>query len=241
MLKSQSYSKTLKRILKPPVRTAAKVAVWLIIFFNFVLFHSKKNHLPALLANLCFNDSLVFKINPEILKYHITDPDSMPEKFFIWSGEWDRDIIPTDKHEKFITIRELFIDKKNYQDTQFYSFAMDQILKGEPLQRGDILLDSEKNITLYFEKYKKLFVNIKTNGFDPDLAPRIGVAIDRNGQLLYFRQGHHSLAIGKIMGIKNITVEIRAVHGTWLSKQIKRGSKLHILESASKGFKKLFD
>jgi len=241
MLNAQSYSKRIKKILKSPARAAAKVAVWLILFNNFVLFHSKKNHVPVLLANLCFNDSLILKINPELLKYHIAEPDTMPENMFVWSGEWDRDIIPTEEHEKFVMIRELFVENKDYWDTQFYSFATGQMLKGEPLQRGNILLDSEENIILYFEKYKKLFNDIKAGGFDSGLAPQIGVVIDRNGRLLYFRQGHHSLAIGKMMGIKKITVEIRAVHSIWLSDRIKGGSRLPLLESVRRGFKNLFD
>jgi hypothetical protein len=233
--------KPIKKILKPIARIMAKSVVWLILFINFSLFHSKKNHVPALLANLCFGDSLVFRIDFKRLKYHIIDPDSMPEKFFVWSGEWDKDIILTDKHEKFVMIRELFIENKNYRSTQFYSFAAEQILKGEPLQRGDILLDSDENIIRYFERYKKLFKEIKASGFNPDLAPEIGVVIDRNGQLLYFRQGHHSHAIGKIMGIKNVAIRIRAVHSIWLSNHIASDSRLNLLESIRRGFKNLFD
>jgi hypothetical protein len=241
MLNAQPYSKAIKKVLKPPARALAKVVVWLILLVNFYLFHSKRNHVPALLASLCFNDSLVFKTNLERLKYHIHDPDSMPENMFVWSGEWDRDIILTEEHEKFVMIRDFFVENKNYRDTRFYSFATGEMLKGEPLQRGDILLDSEENIILYFKKYKKLFAEIKNSGFNPDLAPEVGVVIDRNGRLLYFRQGHHSHAIGKIMGIKNITIRIRAVHSIWLSKQVKSGSGLHLLESIHRGFKNLFD
>jgi hypothetical protein len=234
-------SKPIKKILKPFARILAKATVWLLLFINFSLFRIKRNQIPAILATLCFGDSLVFKIDLKRLKYHIEDPDSMPEKFFVWYGEWDRKIIPTEEHEKFAMIRELFIENKNYRDTIFYSLAKEQILKGEPLQRGDIFLDSDEKIIQYFEKYIKLFAEIKSRGFKPDLAPEVGVIVDRDGRLLYFRQGHHSHAIGKMMGVTDVTVRIRAVHGIWLSNNIRSGSKLHILDSVRRGAKKLFD
>jgi hypothetical protein len=233
--------KPIKKILKPFASFLAKGAVWLLLFINFSLFKIKSNQIPAILAYLCFGDSLIFKTDLERLKYHIADPDSMPEKFFVWYGQWDRDIIPTEEHEKFAMIRELFIENKDRRDTRFYSFATGQILKGEPLQRGDIFLDSDEKIMQYFEKYKKLLAEIQLGGFNPDLAPEIGAVVGRDGRLLYFRQGHHSHAIGKMMGIKSATVRIRAVHGIWLSNQIRNSSKLNLLDSVRRGLKKLFD
>lgn len=235
-----SIIKRIKKILKPFAKVAAKAAVWLILFINFSLFRSK-NHVPVLLANLCFNDSLVFNVNPKLLKYHIYNPDNMPGNLFIWSGEWDRDIISIEEHEKFIMIKELFVDKKDYQNTKFYSFAINQMLKGDPLQRGNIKLDSIENIILYFEKHKKIFKDIKANGFDLNMAPQIGVVISRDGKLLHFRQGHHTLAIAKILGIDNVNIRIRAVHSNWLSNQIRNSSGLYLLESIRRGFKQLLE
>jgi len=228
-----------KNLLKPVAKAAAKVAVWTVLFVNFYIFKSSKNHLPILLANLCFNDSFVFKLDPKLLKYHISDPDSMPENLFIWSGEWDRDIITIEEHEKFIMIKELFVDKKDYQDTQFYSLAVSQMLKGDPVERGNITLDSTENINLYFEKHKKILKDIKTNGFDLGLAPQIGVVVDRDGHFIHFRQGHHTLAMAKILGVENVIVRIRAIHSLWLCHQIK-SQGLFLISSLRKGFKKLF-
>jgi len=236
-----SIKRFLKKILKPIARAAAKSAVWIILFINFILFQSKRNHLPALLASLCFGNSLVFKINPKLLKHHILDPDIMPENLFVWSGEWDRDIIPIEEHEKFNMIKELFVDKKDYHNTQFYSLAVNQMLKSDPLQRGNIKLDSTENIILYFEKHKKIFKDIKSNGFNLSLAPQVGVVIGRNGELIHFRQGHHTLAIAKILSVENVIVRIRAVHSLWLYNQIKSKGSLHILDSICMAFRELFE
>jgi len=236
-----SIIRFIKKILKPITRVAAKIAVWIILFINFILLHSRKNHIPALLANLCFGDSLVFKINPELLKYHILDPDTMPENLFVWSGEWDRDIIPIEEHEKFNMIKELFIDKKDYKETLFYSLAINRMIEGKPLQRGNNILDSEENINQYFRKHNKLFNVIKNNGFDLALAPEVGVVIGRDGRFIHFRQGHHTLAIAKILGIENVIVRIRAVHSLWLYNKIKNKSILYLLDSINIAFRELFE
>ncbi|MBA7653806.1 hypothetical protein ES703_61667 [subsurface metagenome] len=233
--------KRIKKILKPLAKIVSKVAVWIILFINFSLLHSKKNHVPVLLASLCFNDLLVFKINPELLKYHVSDPDSMLGNLFVWSGEWDKDIIPIEEHEKFIMIRELFVDKKDYRNTQFYSFAVSKMLNGKPVKRSNITLDSTENIISYFKKHSKLYNNIKNNGFDLELAPQVGVVMGSDGRLIHFRQGHHTLAIAKILGIENVIVRIRAVHSLWLYNQIRNKGGLYLLESVRRGFKKLLE
>lgn len=233
--------KRTKKILKPFAKIAAKAAVWIILFINFSLSYTKKNHVPVLLASLCFNDSLVFKINPKLLKYHILKPDIMPQNLFIWSGEWDRDIIPIEEHEKFIMIKELFVDKKDYHNTQFYSFAVSKMLNGSPVKRGNITLDSTENIISYFKKHSKLHNNIINNGFNLELAPQVGVVIGSDGKLIHFRQGHHTLAIAKILGIENVIVRIRAVHSLWLYNQIRNKGGLYLLESVRRGFKQLLE
>jgi len=233
--------KVSKRILKLIARVPAKLAVWIILFINFVLFQSKKNHLPVLLASLCFGNSLVFKINPKLLKYHILDPDIMPENFFVWSGEWDRDIIPLEEHEKFVMIRELLVEKKDYHNTQFYSLVIEKMNEGKPLQRGNNVLNSEESIKQYFKKNIELFNGIKNNGFKLNLAPEVGIVVGRDGRLIHFRQGHHTLAIAKILGVENVIVRIRAVHSLWLLNKIKKKSSLCLLNSLRTAFSELFE
>jgi len=233
--------KVSKRILKLIAGVAAKLAVWIILFINFVLFQSKKNHIPVLLASLCFGNSLVFKINPKLLKYHILDPDIMPENLFVWHGEWDRDIILIEEHEKINMINELFVEKKDFSNTQFYSIAVNKMNEGKPLQRGNNILDSKENIRRYFKKYIKLFNGIKNNGFKLNLAPEVGIVVGRDGRLIHFRQGHHTLAIAKILGVENVIVRIRAVHSLWLWNKIKKKRNLCLLNSVRTAFSELFE
>ena len=81
-------------------------------------------------------------------------------------------------------------------------------------------------------------LDIKNNGFDLDIAPKIGVAIDRDGNILHYRQGNHTLAIAKLLGIEHVKVRIRAVHSIWLRKQIKK-NKIAIIKSLRESFKSL--
>jgi hypothetical protein len=231
----------IKKILKTVVRVAARVAVWTILFINFILLHSKKNHIHAILASLCFGNSLVFKINPKLLKYHILDPDIMPENLFVWSGEWDRDIILIEEHEKINMINELFVEKKDFRNTQFYSIAVNKMNEGKPLQRGNNILDSRENIRRYFKKNIELFNGIKNNGFKLNLAPEVGIVVGRDGRIIHFRQGHHTLAIAKILGVDNVIVRIRAVHSLWLQDKIKSKSSLRLLNSVCTSFSELFE
>jgi hypothetical protein len=181
----------------------------------------------------------VFKIKPVLIKYHVSDPDVLPENLFVWAGDWDKRLITIDKHEKIIMVRELFLENKDYRETAFYSFAVNRMKENRPVKRGVIMLDSPVNIDRYFEKHKKIFYEIKNQGFDINRSSKIGVAIGRDGKLIHFREGHHTLAIAKILGINEIKIKIRAVHSEWLFNQLS-GSKLDILSTIKNSLNKLF-
>ena len=103
-------------------------------------------------------------------------------------------------------IKELFVEKKDYRDTSFYAYAVQKMKEGIPLVRGKIILDSMENIDLYFEKHRKLFKDITNYGFDMDLASKTGVVIGRSGNLIHFREGHHTLAMARILRIDKINI-----------------------------------
>lgn len=238
ILHTRVYPGKIRKAFKPAAGAAAKILVWLIIFFNSHIFKKSRNYLPSLLASLCFDKQLVFKINPHILKEHIFDPDVLPDNLFVWAGDWDRDKINIEDHEKIKLVNELLVEKKDYRDTEFYSLVKKSILEGEPLERGGIILDSEENIEIYFKKAKNLFEDITGNGFDINIASQIGIVIDRDGNVIHYRQGHHTLAIAKILGIKTVAARVRAVHRQWLDNQIS-GKGLSYLSAISDGIKKI--
>lgn len=235
----KSILKPAKKILKPLARAISKFLIWIIIFVQYRLLQSKnKNHIAALLASLCFGTSLVFKIDPQSLKYHIENPDVMQEDLFVWAGDWDKNLIPINEHEKFFMMEELFALRKDFKNTKFYAHATSQMEKGIPLKRGTITLDSLENISLYFKKAEKLFEDIKEKGFDLSLAPETGIVIGRNGSIIHFRQGHHTLAIARLLGVKNVIVRVRAVHSLWLSTQVS-GRGLFLLSAINNSFRQL--
>jgi len=211
-----------KKIIKPVAIKISQLYVRTLLSVHYSIFHKFRNSMPVLPISLSLNDMLVFNIYTDKLEYHIKDSENMPGNKFIWAGDWDKNIFPIEEHEKFIMIKEAFKENKKYEDIQFYSIAMDKILNGNPLRRGELILDSRENIIKYFEKQEKIFMDIKKNGYKEKIASEVGVAVDRNGQLLHFRQGHHSLAFAKILGIRNIVVRVRAIHSLWLERCIKK-------------------
>ena len=232
-------SNPIKKTLKQLARLMAPIVIWAILFTNIYIVNNRKNYLPIFWINLYFTDKFIFRINPDLLKWHVYDPNIMPENYFVWSGDWDMDIIPVEEHEKLVMMKELFIDKKEIEETSFYSFALNQIKQGSVLNRGKIKLSSVKNIIIYYEKQKKLYEDILNNGFDMDLASKTGVVIGRDGNLIHFREGHHTLAIAKMLGNEEVNIRIRAVHSIWLKNQLK-GRDIFLLRSLHKGIEKIF-
>jgi hypothetical protein len=225
---SLRFPQKIKKALKPLARIISFPVLWLILLMNYYLFKFRKNSIPVFLVNLCINDRLVFKMDPRKIVYHIEDPDIMPDHFFVWHGDWDKKLIDIEEHEKIKIIKEMVVERKKYEDISFYSFAMDNMKRGEPLERVNILMDSKEKIMMYFEKQKKLFEKIKRQGFDIRVAPETGLVVTRDGNLIHYRQGHHTLAMARILGVENILVRVRAVHSTWLLRQVKSNALLLI-------------
>jgi hypothetical protein len=228
----------IKKIIKPVAAKIAAPLVWISIFINFYILKIDRNCLPVFLINLCINDSLVFKLDPVKIDKHIEDPDVMSDRLFVWSGDWQKRSIDIWQHEKFDLMEELVVERKKYTDTRFFSLAMEEIKKGCPLSRGNIILDSEEKIIKYFKKQERLYEKIRSEGFIVKNAPETGVAVTRDGQLIHYRQGHHTLAIAKILKVDEVVVRIRAVHRLWMIKQLKT-SGFGFLKSLKRGIEKI--
>jgi hypothetical protein len=228
----------IKKFLKPLAKAASSIILWMVLLVYRYFFRSWKNHIPSLIVSLSLNEWLVFKVDPGEIKHHIKDPDAMQDKMFVWSGDWDREIIDIWEHEKFKTLKELLIEKKEYKDIGLFSFAMRENKAGRPISRGNIILDSEEEIIGYFKKQEKLFTKIKSEGFDLRQAPETGIAITREGRTAHYRQGHHTLAMARILGADMVKVRIRAVHSLWLKKHLKKGG-LSFLQSIRSGIEEI--
>jgi hypothetical protein len=235
---SISIPRPIKRILRPFIRIIASMILWLYLFIKFYLFKNNKDSIPVILVNLSMNCNIVFNMNPDRIKYHIEDPDIMADNLFVWYGEWDDKIIDIQKHEKFEALSELLVQKKEYKDIGFYSFALNEDRQGNTLKRGNLVLDSEQGIIEYFRRQERLFKKIKEEGFDIEKAPETGIVITREGRLAHYRQGHHTLAIAKILGADMIKVRIRAVHSLWLKKHLKKDG-FNYLKSIRSGIEEI--
>jgi len=63
----------------------------------------------------------------------------------------------------------------------------------------------------------------------------IGIAIDRNGEILHFRKGHHRLMIAHQLNVPTIRVSVELVHTNWLCAvmNMRRGTLAAELKSKS--------
>jgi hypothetical protein len=210
-----------KKIFKQVAKFVVFAILWILLFYNFRIKKNKGNYLPFRFVRLCFNDYLVHFTDPKLIKRHIADPNVMPERSFIWSGDWDIESVPLENHEKYILMKELFVDRKKFAETGFYDYATKQMTAGCPVQRGSLMLDSPANIESYFKKNQEIIDSILKNGFNLSIAPEVGLAIGRNGEYIHFRQGHHTMAIAQFLNENKVKVRIRAVHSLWLEKELK--------------------
>ncbi|MCC3144281.1 hypothetical protein LJ207_02965 [Halanaerobium sp. Z-7514] len=139
---------------------------------------------------------------------------------FLRPGDWDmykKDIFPDYlKIENeigsigFRTVVQLFEEGINFHNTDEY-----KAFKGKM---------NEKKLKNRFLKYKKLFKDIKNNGYKSQIElgesfkgrkiyDEIRIAIDRNGEFNYIcSSGNHRLAIAKVLRIDEIPVIVDGIH-----------------------------
>lgn len=226
----------IKSFFRPPAKAIASIIFWILLFAYYYISNSDKHRIPSIIVMLSQNKWLVSSIDPRRIKYHIKEPDELPDHLFVWVGNWDKDIFDVMEHEKYRLVRELIAENKNYSETEYYSFAMKKIKMNDPVIKSAEKLDSEKKVLEYFERQKSVFRDIKSKGYSFSKASEVGVAIARNGSLLHYRQGHHTMAMAKILGLKEVKIRIRAVHKEWLLDQIK-GRGLNFLKNICEGIK----
>jgi hypothetical protein len=224
----------IKSFLRPPAKIVASIIFWVLIFIYYYTRNSDKHHIPSIIVMLSQNEWLVSSIDPKKIKYHIKEPDELPDLLFVWVGEWDREIYDVREHDKYKLVRELLEENKDNSETEYYSYAMKKIKMNDPVIKSAEKLDSEEKVIDYFERQKSIFKDIKNKGYDPSKASEIGVAIARDGSLLHYRQGHHTFAMARILGLKEVKVRVRAVHKEWLLKHI-RGRGLNFLRYIREG------
>lgn len=132
-------------------------------------------------------------------------------RYGILSGEWDlrktywRDVAWCEG------LRERFVEKKEWEETQYYEEAIRKLESNEsfgPLD-GEQTMENFKDNLDYLDR---LYADIKHNGYDPSSV--ITVHIGRDGELMV-GHGNHRCIIAEILGIESIPVRIKYRHEKW--------------------------
>ncbi len=105
-----------------------------------------------------------------------------------------------------------------------------RIRKGDLIKVNGKIVDKEGILDALLAKYTGIARNILESGYDPGkVKEHIGVAVDRNGELIKFNNGRHRLIIAQALKLPTIPVEVKAVDVAWLEECMNRfgGTRRH--------------
>ena len=133
------------------------------------------------------------------------------------------------------TVRDLFIEGKDFKETSQYSRMM------QALSNGVTLYDcqTEQDVTRYFEHLEQAYQSIKSEGYKSQVelgkSPRdeIRIHITEDGSICLGSNGNHRIRIAELLDIKEIPCNIYGVNINWLislSQQSKLPPHLALLD-----------
>jgi hypothetical protein len=165
-----------------------------------------------------------------ITLYSVTDP-TPPKKSY-------RFCFPTEEEKKMLsitsihavmtddnprscvhnTIRDLFIEGKDFKETSQYARMLKAISDGITLYD----CKTEEDVNSYFEHLDKAYQSIKSEGYKSQVdlrkSPRdeTRIHISENGSLCLGSNGNHRFRIAELLDIKKIPCNIYGVNINWL-------------------------
>lgn len=182
------------------------------------LFHYRKinNHL------------FTVEIDIKKIKYFLELKYALNRKNFIWIGNWDKKKRSISTYRKFNinynSIFQIYKDKIFYKNTDEYKYKSKLIKKGIITARGKTIDELDK----YFLSLQSLKESIKNFGYlsqvqlkSKNKNDEIGVVIGRHGEIIKLEDkfgGTHRFGLCKILKIKKIYVNIKAIHEEFIKK-----------------------
>lgn len=162
-------------------------------------------------------------VSPEEIKLATNEMyDKFADMLKVVDGDWDKNVIDFDKLDVYRATKERFINKRDWDQTDFYKRVVNELNRG--IQKWGC--SNEEDFKKRLQKIDELYENIKTNEFklqseiQPDsnhpfnLHDDISISISREGWFI-FEDGRHRLSIAKILKIPKIPVQISKIHKRW--------------------------
>jgi hypothetical protein len=173
------------------------------------------------------NDELALGGRPELF--------SAAKNNFLVEGDLRPYIAPFDAHPIARRVMELHEASWRYRETEIYRRFADLAeagrlwpFKGRPRR-------SRADVDHYFEYVVRLARSIERHGYVASnrRSDDIGCCIGATGELLFFRTGHHRLAICRALGVDRVATVVHMVNRTWLARRVRPGWAMRsMLQSA---------
>jgi len=179
------------------------------------------------------------KIDTNEIKYFLELKNTLNRQNFLWKGDWDEKKIEIEKYRKFNinykSVFQIYKEGINYKKSDEYLYKSKQIKNGKKISR----VKNIHELNNYFLSLDRLENSLKKNGYlsQSNLNDKrknheilkekygddeIGVIIGRNGEIIKLEDkygGTHRFALCKILKIKKIIVNIKAIHGALLDSE----------------------
>lgn len=139
----------------------------------------------------------------------------------ILSGDWDLARTNISDLSAYIALKERFLDKKKWEDTEYYRKFHLNLERNKGVKRGCKSWREYKNKHLL--RWEKLFEDIKHNGYKSQKRllnyneDEIQVCISRYGEILLI-DGRHRLVMAKLLKIESIPVIVNIWHKDYIDK-----------------------
>lgn len=179
------------------------------------------------------------KINKDQIKYFLELKNTLSRENFLWSGDWDKKLIKISKYRNYNvnynSVFQIYKDNISYKKSDEFLNKLQEIKDGKKYTR----LKNINNLNNYFLSLDRLKDSLKKNGYLSQTKLKnkrknnkilkekygedeIGVVIGRNGEIIKLEDkygGTHRFALCQILNIKNIIVNVKAIHSTFLSSE----------------------
>ena len=164
--------------------------------------------------------SKILWVNPNDINFVIKE-GVVP---YIESGDWD---LKVSKFELHPTVIDMFVDNKEYTETQQYKYMVSMLNSGkQPYWCKNI-----KDIDQYFIDLQYAYDGIKMEGYkdqsklkqpsyqssNEHYPNEIIVSVDRKGNYLHERGGSHRLSIAKVLNIGKIPIVVIRLHSSYIN------------------------
>jgi hypothetical protein len=174
--------------------------------------------------------NIIKKIKLSHIRHFLPSKYIYSKKYFIWHGNWYSQKISISSYKNYNlnynSVFQIFEEKINYKKSDEYKKKLYEIKKNSLTTRG---FKNIEDLDYYFESLLKLHRNMKKSGYKSQKEininsnDEIGVFISANGEIIKAEDkygGTHRFALAKILKLRDVYINIRAVDQKFLKKHI---------------------